>query len=459
MAVKLIDLQLIYGVAGAREKFEDLASQLVRGEQPDADKVRIVQGDGGIDLYVGELTGPDGIAVYQCKFFPQGIDDAQRNQIRESFARCRDSAKFAMRKWTLCLPIDLSLDEKRWFEEWRAKQASSGIVIEDPWGAMKLEGLLYQQKNQGLKEAFFQEEHLAQIREMHGLLELLLPDIAKRLRLDANERDQARLSEALAQQAKVIDQKVADMRETYLSRATQSAQKMGFPSKRPCHWEVVIHPSKLSFPPLIEKLGDCWAIAEACRVQSPGWNYPDMTLEHRDVGEDWIGSTVAYEWEEFYVESWRLHQNALFIHMFPIWDDYHQASTHQERSYGWLPDGFVPQHFLTDDVAIRTITHIFRFAKKLAEKTSPDSKGAVRIGIRLNGTRDRVLVPPGPIVREFRRATAPILEHILDYPVKDLQQPDVLAVNEAFWFFERFNSRFVTLEDLARIQARIFSRQ
>ena len=38
MAIKLIDLQLIYGVAGAREKFEDLASQLVKSEQPNADK-------------------------------------------------------------------------------------------------------------------------------------------------------------------------------------------------------------------------------------------------------------------------------------------------------------------------------------------------------------------------------------------------------------------------------------
>jgi hypothetical protein len=36
MAVRLIDLQLIYGVAGAREKFEELASQLVKGDQPQA---------------------------------------------------------------------------------------------------------------------------------------------------------------------------------------------------------------------------------------------------------------------------------------------------------------------------------------------------------------------------------------------------------------------------------------
>jgi hypothetical protein len=51
MAVKLIDLQLIYGVARAREKLEELSTQLVKGEHPKADKVRYVQGDGGIDFF------------------------------------------------------------------------------------------------------------------------------------------------------------------------------------------------------------------------------------------------------------------------------------------------------------------------------------------------------------------------------------------------------------------------
>src|SRR5262249_46437512 len=81
MAVKLIDLQLIYGVAGAQAKFDDLSSQLVERDQPDADKVRIEQGDGGLDVFVGNLTDPHGLEVYQCKFFPQGLGDSQKDQI------------------------------------------------------------------------------------------------------------------------------------------------------------------------------------------------------------------------------------------------------------------------------------------------------------------------------------------------------------------------------------------
>jgi hypothetical protein len=68
------------GVAGAGEKFEDLASRLIEGEQPDADKVPIEQGDGGIDVDVGGSGDPADVDVYQCRFFPQGIEEAQREQ-------------------------------------------------------------------------------------------------------------------------------------------------------------------------------------------------------------------------------------------------------------------------------------------------------------------------------------------------------------------------------------------
>src|SRR5262249_9781701 len=98
MAVKLIDLQLIYRVAGAREKFEELAAQLVEGEQPDADKVRIVQGDGGIDVHAGELSDPAGIDIFQIKFFPQGLDDVQKNQIRKSYRTCSESTRFKTKR-------------------------------------------------------------------------------------------------------------------------------------------------------------------------------------------------------------------------------------------------------------------------------------------------------------------------------------------------------------------------
>jgi hypothetical protein len=181
MAVKLTHLQLNYGAAGARDKFEDLAVHLIRSERPDAERVRIVRGDGGIDAHDGSLADPAGVDVFQVKFFPAGIGDSQKSQIRDSFNTARDSRKFKAKSWTLCVPIDLSIDEKEWFDGWKHRQSASGIKILRPWDATKLEGLLYDPKNRGIKEEFFKEEYLQQIRETHGTVEKFAREFEQRV--------------------------------------------------------------------------------------------------------------------------------------------------------------------------------------------------------------------------------------------------------------------------------------
>ncbi len=181
MAVKLTDLQLIYGIAGAREKFEDLCAHLIRAEHPNLERVRIVRGDGGIDAHKGKLTSAEGIDIYQIKFFPAGISESQKNQIRESFKTICQANGLTINTWTLCLPLDLSIEEKRWFDTWSENQVDSGITICPPWGAFKLEGLLYDVKNTGIKEEFFKEEHLAQIRDVSETLSELAREFRRRM--------------------------------------------------------------------------------------------------------------------------------------------------------------------------------------------------------------------------------------------------------------------------------------
>ncbi len=41
MVAKMTHLQLHYGLAGAREKFEELTAHLVRSQRPDAERIRI----------------------------------------------------------------------------------------------------------------------------------------------------------------------------------------------------------------------------------------------------------------------------------------------------------------------------------------------------------------------------------------------------------------------------------
>jgi hypothetical protein len=118
----LLGLQLLYGLEGARGKFEDLCQKLLCAAY-DAHGVRVEQGDGGgIDVFVGSSENQRGIDAYQVKYFPNGLKDAQRQRVRRSFRACVGNPRFRVESWTLCLPLDLSQDEIAWFSRWRLQQ-------------------------------------------------------------------------------------------------------------------------------------------------------------------------------------------------------------------------------------------------------------------------------------------------------------------------------------------------
>jgi hypothetical protein len=454
MTIKLIDLQLIYGVAGAQEKFEELVTHLVKGEHPSATKVRTVQGDGGIDVYLGDFTDPSGIDVYQAKYFKE-IGKSQKGQIRDSYTRIQGSPEFKAKSWTLCLPINMSAEETEWFEGWKGKQ--TGIDIQQPWDATKLEFLLLQMKNRSVKESFFKEEHLTQIREMHGMMHGLVERIEEWFREAEAEQKQVKQTDALARQAEYLRVFVEGLRDDYLGAASRAASEQGSPSKRPSHWEVVIRPSWIPEHPRIETFRQCWSIVESSIVQSNGWTYPVLRDEFRENGQDWIGATRRHKLS---VESWRLSQKGLFAHMFPIWDDVYKQDSKADFGMWDLPKGFVPQHFFDIDVGIRTLTHIFRFAAGLAEKAFDPGDGTVEVAIRVTGTRDRVLITWTDVERLLRcyRATSPSLENTWRCPSQELQRgADEVAIKAAVWFFERFNWPDVSAETLTRIQKARFA--
>ncbi len=182
MAIRLLDLQLLYGVAGARERFEQLCTDLISAECSDAKGVRCSPGDGGVDVYIGDWADPEGISVFQVKYFPLGLDASQKDQVRRSFRTCIENGNFTVKRWTLCLPIDLSEEETSWFTRWKHQQATDFLTADgiDWWGESTLRQLLLQPKNAGIKEAYFREEHVAQIREMYRMLTHLLEDFATR---------------------------------------------------------------------------------------------------------------------------------------------------------------------------------------------------------------------------------------------------------------------------------------
>lgn len=147
---------------GARQKFEDICYDIYSSEFPDADvhKVKITQGDGGIDIYIDEEDGE--YTIIQCKYFLKYLDDNRKNQIRDSFKKAVSNN--TMDNWILCVPMDFSHKEHSWWREWKEKQKSKGITIK-LHDASKLMKLI---KKHNLYEEYFSTVRIDQdfIREV-----------------------------------------------------------------------------------------------------------------------------------------------------------------------------------------------------------------------------------------------------------------------------------------------------
>lgn len=102
--------------------------------------------------------------------------------MRESFRQCRDTARFGLQEWILCLPLDLNQDEIAWFSQWSAKEAPALLPPAriDWWGETRLGHLLFQPANVGIKEAFFPEEQLRMLYEIQETLTYLVDDLRTR---------------------------------------------------------------------------------------------------------------------------------------------------------------------------------------------------------------------------------------------------------------------------------------
>lgn len=110
-------------LAGAREAFEDACETLFRKINPDksVSQVKVKVGDGGIDIFIGEL-GVEPITVIQCKFFLESFEESQKAQIRESFDTAINSDKYELKDWRLCIPRVIDIDEHSWWFKWKQKK-------------------------------------------------------------------------------------------------------------------------------------------------------------------------------------------------------------------------------------------------------------------------------------------------------------------------------------------------
>lgn len=118
------DFKALHGnLAGAREAFENACETLFRKIHVDKSVsiVAVKQGDGGIDIFVGEL-GIEPITVIQCKFFLEAFDESQKDQIRQSFNTAIKSDRYELKEWILCIPRVIDIDEHSWWFKWKKRK-------------------------------------------------------------------------------------------------------------------------------------------------------------------------------------------------------------------------------------------------------------------------------------------------------------------------------------------------
>jgi hypothetical protein len=304
MSEILDKLIVLYGRMGAREKFQTLVEQLIKSDIPTASTVRVVQGDGGIDVHVGDLTDPAGIDIYQIKYFPDGVGDAQKNQIRDSFKTVATSTDFRCIRWMLCLPRDMSVEEKSWFEGWRQKQTV--IEIANPWGAMELLHLLTQDKNRGIKEHIFHEEHLTKIDDFH---QALVPA--------ANDEQRKRDENAADSQRMAVIERLDSLSTLQFNAVTAYRRTQMKGQLFLGNWRLAFYPS---VPQEATRLGELWNKVVSCRSTESHDDFPHCTEKYRVVRGESVGIDRELGLNNRY---WRLTIAGQFVAIDPIHDDIH----------------------------------------------------------------------------------------------------------------------------------------
>lgn len=158
-------------IAGARQAFEDACETLYRKRNPGehVSQVSLRQGDGGIDVFIGEL-GIKPISVIQCKFFLESFGNSQKAQIRESFETAVNSTSFELKEWILCIPRVIDITENSWWFKWKHKQLKKFKKEDNFIRIINGNELIDLLKQDDLYNQVFQMDDSNRIKEMHDVI-------------------------------------------------------------------------------------------------------------------------------------------------------------------------------------------------------------------------------------------------------------------------------------------------
>lgn len=175
-----------------RSTFEELCCQLAYEEFSRLWKFTRIDGSGWdwwVECYITLASWEE--RWLQAKFFTDRLKNPQRKQIEDSF---NSSIKNHpnLKKWILCLPIDLTDDiikgkekakwERSWFENFRGK--NEGIIIEERF-LLDINRLLI--KYQNIDNAFFNPDP---VKRKESLITLINNDSNSKIKAEQKAKEQ-----------------------------------------------------------------------------------------------------------------------------------------------------------------------------------------------------------------------------------------------------------------------------
>ncbi len=238
---------------------------------------------------------------------------------------------------------------------------------------------------------------------------------------------------------------------------SETAESLRARIKEAPHWRVLIRPGTFA-EERIGTLNECWRIIESSRVSLRGWDYPHLDYRHRQNGKDWIES-----WDDYrsHREYWRFYQSGQFLHLFSFAEDrYREKAEAKAKSDAPALHNFSPSGYLDAISSLWTITEVFEFAARLAQKANFGD--SISITLQMVEVKDRVLFVSDP-ARDFSRpyvAREQTLSKEWSLGVGQLLSGSSdLALDAAEWFFERFQWMDPPRQVLADIQRRLLERR
>jgi len=207
------------------------------------------------------------------------------------------------------------------------------------------------------------------------------------------------------------------------------------------YWRINFDPLE-SNPFLVEDRGKCKEIVTTSAVELRGWDYPHVPTENSRKesaiynGQNFVGSYTNWERHK---EVWRLEQSGKFTHIRGFWEDWWDEDTIfviEDRNK------YPPGSILSVTSAIYTLTEIFEFLKRLAEKNVYDSGVVVSIELHNINARKLLIMEPGRFL--FSEYISNVNDYVLPSQVFEngqlvLEKAHDSAIELVSDVFETFN--------------------